>query len=514
MTKSSRIISRSLLLIATLALAQPGFAQAPLGPPMPLNDTAFGDSGGDQRPFIATDGADRWIALWYSTEDVGGSIGTDFDILYSISADDGDSWSSAAPIHSTAMSDSGRDLLPRVATDGNGVWIAVWYSDENLGNAIGTDHDVFYSVSTDDGDTWSGYVALNTNADVDSGDDINVVITTDGEGTWIAAWHSREEFSNTLGPDADILYAVSTNNGTSWTDPAILNTNAATDMGDDFAIQIVTDGAGNWMAGWFSTEDLNGELGTDQDNLFATSTNNGTTWSDPAPINSNAAGENANDFQVRIATDGQGTWMAVWPSFNDNGGLLGQDSDIFYSISEDFGANWSELAYLNSTAPFDITFESGDGSPQIATDKAGNWICVWEARAFDGDDDDIFMSLSEDKGATWSDPFPVNTTGSSDSGHDYYAEIATDGDGTWIVIWNSDDDLEGTIGTDTDVLFTKVRPSDPTDVNGDGTVNSQDIQSVINAVLAGGADTSADVNGDGSVNSQDIQLVINQVLGV
>lgn len=54
-----------------------------------------------------------------------------------------------------------------------------------------------------------------------------------------------------------------------------------------------------------------------------------------------------------------------------------------------------------------------------------------------------------------------------------------------------------------------------TDVNGDGTVNAQDIQSVINAILGVGTPgTNADVNGDGTVNASDIQAVINSVLGI
>lgn len=53
----------------------------------------------------------------------------------------------------------------------------------------------------------------------------------------------------------------------------------------------------------------------------------------------------------------------------------------------------------------------------------------------------------------------------------------------------------------------------PTDINEDGTVDSVDIQTVINIVLGifGG---TADANNDGMTNSVDIQLVINEVLGV
>ena len=54
--------------------------------------------------------------------------------------------------------------------------------------------------------------------------------------------------------------------------------------------------------------------------------------------------------------------------------------------------------------------------------------------------------------------------------------------------------------------------SNATDLNGDGSTNSLDIQRAINGVL--GTGPSADVNNDGTTNSVDIQLVINAVLGV
>lgn len=54
-----------------------------------------------------------------------------------------------------------------------------------------------------------------------------------------------------------------------WTAPVGVNTNAATDSGDDWYPQVATDGAGNWVAVWFSDEDLGGTIGTDLDILYA-----------------------------------------------------------------------------------------------------------------------------------------------------------------------------------------------------------------------------------------------------
>lgn len=50
------------------------------------------------------------------------------------------------------------------------------------------------------------------------------------------------------------------------------------------------------------------------------------------------------------------------------------------------------------------------------------------------------------------------------------------------------------------------------DVTGDGDVNGQDIQAIINAIVLESKDSKYDVNDDGNVNGQDIQAVINTIV--
>ena len=51
------------------------------------------------------------------------------------------------------------------------------------------------------------------------------------------------------------------------------------------------------------------------------------------------------------------------------------------------------------------------------------------------------------------------------------------------------------------------------DVNGDGSINTTDINCVINGILGKSSEYNCDVNGDGVVNITDMSLVINAVLG-
>ncbi|NQZ94888.1 MAG: hypothetical protein HRU01_00125, partial [Myxococcales bacterium] len=57
--------------------------------------------------------------------------------------------------------------------------------------------------------------------------------------------------------------------------PAVLNSNGASDSGHDQFPQVTTDGWGNWVAVWISTENLNGTAGTDYDLFVATSADDG-----------------------------------------------------------------------------------------------------------------------------------------------------------------------------------------------------------------------------------------------
>ena len=363
---------------AAFCLPSPVWGQlgAAITDPEPLNTSAAADSSGDYSCRVATDGAGHWVAVWWSGHDLGGTIGTDWDILVSRSADNGASWSAPAALNTNAGSDSGKDMRPALTTDGLGNWLAVWSSDENLGGTVGTDSDILTARSTDNGATWSIPQPLNTNAGSDSGPDANPQVTTDALGNWVAVWYSSENLGGSIGVDRDVLLARSVDNGTTWSAPQALNTNAASDSGDDQYPQATTDGSGNWLVVWRSDENLGGTIGTDVDVLIARSTDNGATWSAPEPLNSNADSDTGSDYEPEVTTDGVGNWVAVWTSKDDLGGTIGTDYDNLVARSTDNGTTWSAPQVLNANANWD---SGGDEYPHLATDGSGNWVAVWES---------------------------------------------------------------------------------------------------------------------------------------
>ncbi len=396
----------------------------------------FGGPGIDRNARIASNGAGYWMVVWHSTDDLGGTVGGDWDIFAAVSRDDGVTWSPARALAANARTDTGDDLSPTIATDGDGVWVVAWSTDETLRGTLGRDRDILFVRSIDDGRTWSDPVPLNVNAASDWGSDREVSITTDGRGRWVAVWSSTDSLANRIGGDSDLLIARSSDGGATWTHPMPLNTNAIGDAAFDTSPEVVADGSGRWVAVWSSGAPRGGPFGPDRDILCAYSTDGGATWSDPAPLNSNAASDRNSDWSPRLASDGRGHWVAVWTSADSLEDAIGVDRDVLVARSSDGGETWSQAAPLNRSAPRDAR---EDSSPAIATDGRGSWVVTWHAWGAlgygDGSDADIVASYSGDDGDTWTRPVPINPNSRSDVVDDLLPAVATDRTGHWVIAW-------------------------------------------------------------------------------
>jgi len=350
----------------------------------------------------------------------------------------------AAPVNGDAATDGGNDGTPRLATDGHGGWVTVWAATKAAGGAFGTDSDIVAARSLDLGISWSTPVAVNTTAATDAEFDFAPALATDGHGLWITVWVA------TNGPDTDIFLSRSSNAGTSWTAAKALHADAPTDPGNDDHPQIATDGAGTWVVVW----DANGRTGNDRDVFVARSTDGGLTWSAPAPVAANATTDRGTDQRPHVTTDRVGQWLIVWASNDTLGATKGNDFDVLVARSSDGGSSWTTAAPLNGNATSDRGL---DDRPQIATDGHGTWVAAWisdeNLGGVLGTDLDVLTARSTDGGATWSAPAPLNGNATTDTGADGAPTLATDGDGQWVALWESNDTLGGTSGGDYDILM-------------------------------------------------------------
>jgi Neuraminidase (sialidase) len=318
------------------------------------------------------------------------------------------------------------DWDAEIATDGAGNVVAVWTS-----NSLPSSSPENYTVrmvhaasSTDGGATWSSPAQLNViDPEEGSVNGIHPHIVTDGGGTWIASWASGSMWLSDAST-TDIVVSRSTNNGQTWSTPATIpHPEGGTTRAKDHPA-IAADGAGNWVAVWHASVPTN----SDKDIYASSSSDNGVTWSSAIMINSNGADDDypGVDAEPSIATDGAGTWLAVWHSNDawDGNGESSRDTDIVLSKSTDNGATWSVEVLVNSNSA-DTT--GPDLRPMIATDGLGNWLTCWYKEA--GVSELVAVSRSTDTGATWS-TLTTPTAGISTN----YGRLATDGAGHWLLM--------------------------------------------------------------------------------
>ncbi len=319
-----------------------------------LNTDAATDTRNDDSPRVATDDGGVWVTIWQSELVTTPTSPLDSDILFSRSVDYGASWSAPAILTSNMTADSAYDAEADIATDGNGTWIVVWHSLQTSvdGMQIGSDDDILCSVSTDNGLSWSDTQVVNTDAASDSAIDRRVSIVPLGNSTFAVAWDSASR----SGGDADLYLARTTDGGSSWSAPAPINTDYSM-SGNDYGVKLTVGSSGPVGALWYS-DNPRLSTGSDFDIFLARSTDAGVTWSDPAVVNSNATTDSGEDAFPFVKAGTGGGWFAVWRTKDTLGGTIGADNDMLFACSQDSGSSWSQLQTLND-AGNDLTATDG-----------------------------------------------------------------------------------------------------------------------------------------------------------
>ena len=218
------------------------------------NGTSFGtpinlgnNTGGTFFPQIAATGNNVYVA-WQN-----GTSGNR-DIFFAASNNNGMSFGIINLSNNTGASQS-----PQIATSGSNVYVT--WQDIFPGNS-----DIFFAVSNNNGTSFGTPINISNN----TGGSFNPEFVAIGSNVYVT-WTD-----NTPAGNFDILFAVSNNNGTSFSTPINLSNNT----GDSGVSQIAVSG-NNVYVTWF--DDTPGNF----DIFFAASNNNGTSFGTPINISNN-----------------------------------------------------------------------------------------------------------------------------------------------------------------------------------------------------------------------------------
>ncbi len=361
-----------------------------------------------------------------------------YDLFIGSTQDEGDNWSwrdALDPVEIDTVTDTYKELYyPRAATDNKGNIVVVMQSEYY--EAFGGEYDVVYAYSNDNGATFSAINLINKNDTADSRYDEDAKIATDGNGTWVAIWYSGEDTLSGslsgLGTDGDVVYAVSTDNGVTFGDPKSIGDFAFTDaLNESDRMVDIAMNEDIWTIVWANRRDLTGGSATDEDIAYSYSEDQGASWSTPAYVNSWATTDSSTDYFPIIAMNSSGFAVTVWSGRNGSA-----DLNIYAAASNDFGKTWGTSTLINQYAATDGTSDQ-DYPNHIEVTEDNIAVISWEGdNPLNGDDDDVYFSVSTDLGSSWSTEVAMNPNADSDTENHQALTINQTPDGKWIAVYN------------------------------------------------------------------------------
>ncbi|MCP4193816.1 MAG: hypothetical protein GY768_24675, partial [Planctomycetaceae bacterium] len=283
---------------------------------------------------------------------------------------------------------------PQIAFDGSGNAIAIWPQHD------GRVFNIWANRFDGGTSSWGSAEEIETD---DSGYAERSQIAFDGSGNAIAVWQQE------IGGGVTSIWANKFNGGTSsWGSPEKIETD---DSGYAGLPQIAFDGSGNAIAVW---PQYDGSF----INLWANIFDGGTSsWGTAEMIKTNNS-LGASSGTPRIAFDDSGNAIAIWSQWDSSG------YNIWENRFDRSTSSWGTAEKIETDDPDHLS------APKIAFDESGNAIAVWQQD--DGSIDNIWVNRFDGSTSSWGTAEMIET---DDSGNADFPQIAVDGSGNAIAVW-------------------------------------------------------------------------------
>lgn len=408
----------------------------PLGSDTPYYIYSFGDFG------LGTDGKGRWICIASMSPISSGDPNAERDLFIYRSADNGETWSSESLLHPHFEADNRSDQHPILATDRMGKWVVVW-------SAVGTGEEegsgyigagtAFVSRSGDNGETWSNPKRLNAAYDevgTDSERLLDVVV--DDRGNWVCVISvedfDRDAYGRQVYRNVQIKSLRSTDAGESWSEAQVIREPPKELQASFYNLALTTPRSGQVVLSFDEGTPNEEEQRIDYRVFVYASSDGGLDWGEPEITDAGAMP------LLLLAPGARDPLVGIWE--RSRAGVQGDRilDGLTSARSNDWGRTWSPA--VDVTGP--PQENEVNNLPNVATDGRGAWFVVWQAFGRSGTDSDIYASVSLDDGRGWSSASVLNPGAETDEEWEYEfaPTIATDGQGRWIVVWQSGVNLE------------------------------------------------------------------------
>jgi hypothetical protein len=376
------------------------------------NQISYEDDEYARTAKIAVDPFDNLHAIWVEDNPY------DDDVHYGRSTDGGATWNCSNMDIVINIPDDNyvkSDMIDN-CIDYDGNIFVVWAED------YGPVSEIWLTMSTDGGDTWSGTTdtvfvsfegSTEENANYPS-------IAVDRNNVLHCVWNQVDISSGTT----EIHYSRSTDAGLTWTGRT--RDTYITPAGGEAAAfaDIACDVWGNIFVIWKQT------TGTDSVQLhYIVSHDSGNTWNNSEDIAISYPMKFANDPELAI--DPVGNIHAIWRGSMDTQSPY--HYEIYYTGSDDNGMTWDGLENYRR-----ISYWQTDGNSafnqEIGCDRWGNVFAAWNEEQVGGNSE-IQISVSTDMGQTWSGETADEIISFPDGENGYRPFPAGDSQGYMHVVW-------------------------------------------------------------------------------
>ncbi len=301
----------------------------------------------------------------------------------------------------------------KVAADGSGNFVVVWFSEGQDGSGSGVFGQRFNNFGTPQGSEFQVNFTITLSQE-------KPAVAMGADGDFVVAWQSNGQSG---GSDYDIIAQRYNASGVRQGSEITVNT---TTGGNQQIPEIAMDAAGNFVVVWES-QAQDGDSGGIYGQRFNAS---GAALGGEFQVNTVTSGDQGDPD---VAMSASGDFVVTWASDGQDGSGYGIIAQRYNSSGT---AQGSEIIVNNITGGWQIL-------PSVGMDSSGNFAVAWQTLGTDGDGWAIDARLFDSAGAPQGDEFVVNTyTASSQE----YPALSMSGDGSFVVAWQSQDQDGGADG--------------------------------------------------------------------